>query len=310
LPRRAGRSTIAACAPGVTARRVGNAAGRVDGRGQRRRRRPLAGRLEMSVDDAGRNDAIRRKWDEHARDYDAYYRRFTGAVEHHVDWELLRRHLPADRDARILDAGGGTGRITLPLLRLGYRVTLCDLSPGMLEVARRKVSREGLLGRAEFSECDVHGLRQDDGSFDLVLCWIGAFEAIGELARVTKPGGMLSLYLVNRCRAALDRFSTDPELARALLQSRADHVTDGGEEYRVVTPEEAEAALVARGIEVVGMYATCGWLEWLGLSKELRESGEWDEGLFRQTAEAVLWLSQDPSVAGMAWHVAAYGRKA
>ncbi|HVP15267.1 MAG TPA: class I SAM-dependent methyltransferase [Terriglobales bacterium] len=263
----------------------------------------------MSVGDAGQIDVIRRKWDEHARDYDAYYQRFAGAVEHYVDWELLKRHLPANREARILDAGGGTGRITLPLLRLGYRVTLCDLSPGMLEVARRKVSREGLLDRVELSPCDVHELRRDDDSFDLVLCWIGAFEAIGELARVTKPNGTLSLYLVNRCRAALNRFSTDPGLARALLESRVDHVTDGGEQYRVVAPEEVKVALVARGIEVVGMYALCGWLELLGLSKELRQSRKWDEGFFRQTAEAVLRLSQDPSVAGMAWHVVAYGRK-
>ena len=71
-------------------------------------------------------EAIRGRWDERAKRYDEYYKTFEGAVEHYVDWELLKGYLPQIRDARILDAGGGTGRITLPLAKMGYSVTLCD----------------------------------------------------------------------------------------------------------------------------------------------------------------------------------------
>lgn len=50
---------------------------------------------------------IRKQWDERAQRYDEWYETFEGAVEHHVDWELLKGHLPRNRDAKILDAAGG-----------------------------------------------------------------------------------------------------------------------------------------------------------------------------------------------------------
>lgn len=47
--------------------------------------------------------------------------------------------------ARIRDAGGGTGVIALPLVRMGYEVTLFYLSPGQLGVAEEKLRKTGLL---------------------------------------------------------------------------------------------------------------------------------------------------------------------
>ncbi len=61
-------------------------------------------------------------WDEHADRYDEWHETFKGAVENHVDWELLKRRPPRNRHAKILDAAGGTGRITLPLAKMGYSV--------------------------------------------------------------------------------------------------------------------------------------------------------------------------------------------
>jgi ubiquinone/menaquinone biosynthesis C-methylase UbiE len=111
-------------------------------------------------------ESIRKRWDEHAEKYDEWYKTFHGAVEHYVDWKLLRRHLPQNRDARILDAAGGTGRITLPLAKMGYSVTLCDISLGMLNVARRKLLKAGVLDKVKICECDIRKLRFADESFD------------------------------------------------------------------------------------------------------------------------------------------------
>ncbi|MBA7518253.1 tRNA 5-carboxymethoxyuridine methyltransferase [subsurface metagenome] len=97
----------------------------------------------MSEDKSKDIESIRKKWGEHAETYDEWYESFEGAVEHYVEWELLKGYLPQNRDARILDAAGGTGRITLPLAKMGYSVTLCDISSEMLNVARQKLYREG-----------------------------------------------------------------------------------------------------------------------------------------------------------------------
>lgn len=253
--------------------------------------------------------ATRARWDERASRYDAYYANFKGAVEHHVDWELLKRHLPSARDARILDAAGGTGRITLPLAKMGYSVALCDISPRMLDVARQKLVREGVLQRVEISECDIRDLPFRDASFDLALCWNGMLEAAGELIRVTRKGGKMSMYLANRCRAALDMFAGDPAMALSVATSRSDYVIYGGERYRAVSPQEARTLLEAQGVRILGTYAACGWLDMLAVPKEVQDASEWDPGLFAQVAEMSLALSQDPYALGMTHHLVVYGER-
>ncbi len=97
----------------------------------------------MSEDKSGNIESVKKKWGEHAETYDEWYETFEGAVEHYVEWELFKGYLPQNKDAKILDAAGGTGRITLPLAKMGYSVTLCDISSEMLNVARQKLYREG-----------------------------------------------------------------------------------------------------------------------------------------------------------------------
>jgi SAM-dependent methyltransferase len=66
-------------------------------------------------------------------------------LEFLITTHALQRHLPPlNQSRRILDAGGGPGRYTLFLANLGYRVTLLDLSPGLLELARQHIAESGL----------------------------------------------------------------------------------------------------------------------------------------------------------------------
>jgi len=254
-------------------------------------------------------ESIRKRWDEHAERYDEWYKTFHGAVEHYVDWGLLREHLPQNRDARILDAGGGTGRITLPLAKMGYSVTLCDISPGMLDVARQKMLREGVLDKVEIFECDVCKLRFADESFDFVLCWDGMVETAKELIRVTKKGGTVSIFLVNKYGAAIRKFSEDAASALALLRSKSSYVCDEEEEYKAVSVEEARELFDKEGVKVIKIYAVCGMLDFLSIPKKIQESRSWNEKFFNQATEILLRLSKEPSVKGLSKHLVVYGKK-
>src|SRR5512136_999798 len=109
--------------------------------------------------------------DHEAPVYDAKYAAipFYAAIYEAVTWDNIHRFLPT-LPARVLDAGGGTGRWTVVLARMGYEVTLTDISQGMLDVARAKIEAAGLSDQ-------VMSLRQDirdmsalaADSFDLVL---------------------------------------------------------------------------------------------------------------------------------------------
>jgi len=254
-------------------------------------------------------ESIRKKWDEHAERYDEWYKTFHGAVEHHVDWELLKGYLPKDRNAKILDAAGGTGRITLPLAKMGYSVTLCDISPGMLNVAKQKLLSEGVLDRVEILECDVHKLRFADESFDFVLCWDGMIETAKELVRVTKKGGMISFFLMNKCGVAISEFHEDPDFALKLLRSKSNYVCHHEEKHMAVTVEEAKEFFEREGIKVVEVYAVCGMFDLLSIPKETQESRSWDEKFFKQMTEILLRLSKEPSAKGLSRHLVLYGER-
>jgi ubiquinone/menaquinone biosynthesis C-methylase UbiE len=263
----------------------------------------------MLEDKPRETESKRKSWDEHAKTYDEWYKTFKGAVENQVDWTLLKPYLPKNRNAKILDAAGGTGRITLPLAKMGYSVTLCDISRAMLNVAKQKLLKEGLLNKVEISECDVHKLRFADETFDFVLCWDGMIEAAKELIRVTKKGGKLSIFLMNKCGNAIDKFPENPESALALLRSKPSYVYNEEEKHMAVTPEEARELFEKEGIKVIEIYAVCGMLELLSIPEKILKSYKWDEKFFKQTTEMLLRLSKEPSTKGFSRHLVLYGQR-
>jgi len=254
-------------------------------------------------------ESIRKRWDEHAKRYDKWYETFKGAVEHRIDLELLKGQLPQNRDAKILDAAGGTGRITLPLAKMGYSVTLCDISPGMLNVARQKLLRAGVSDKVEIHECDVCKLRFADESFDFVLCWDGKIEAAKELIRVTKKGGKISMFLMNKYGAAISKFRGDPASALALLRSKSSYVYDEEAKYVAVSVEEARELFEREGVKVIEIYAVCGMLDLLSVPEKIQKSRNWDETFFNQVTEILLRLSKEPSVKGLSRHLVLYGER-
>jgi ubiquinone/menaquinone biosynthesis C-methylase UbiE len=253
-------------------------------------------------------ERIKKAWNDRADTYDKWYRTFQGAVENYVDLELLKKYLPKNRNAKILDAAGGTGRTTLPLAKMGYSITLCDISPRMLDVAKRKMLKEGVLDKVEILECDIRRLCFADESFGFVLCWDGAIEAAEELIRVTKKGGIISVFLLNKF-SVVDDFYKDPDSTLASVKSTPCFMSHHGRRIRAVTPEEARNFLEAKGIRVLDMYGVCGWTDVLGIPEKVQDSRDWDEEFFKQTTEMVLELSKEPSVKGMSRHLVLYGEK-
>lgn len=93
----------------------------------------------------------------------------------------------------ILDAGCGTAQVSLPLIKRGHSVVGVDVSPAMLEVARKKLAPGDT---ADFRVADVRSLEDPDGTYDGVVVsklfqHVGNWQsAVDELIRVTKDGGL------------------------------------------------------------------------------------------------------------------------
>jgi SAM-dependent methyltransferase len=109
----------------------------------------------------------------------------------------LVAHLAPGRGERWLDVGTGTGAVALRAARAGARVTGVDLSPVMVDTARRLAGEQGLGIRFEVG--DAESLPYQDASFEVVASALGVFlapdhaAAARELARVCRPGGRLGV---------------------------------------------------------------------------------------------------------------------
>jgi SAM-dependent methyltransferase len=109
---------------------------------------------------------------------------------------------PQRQDARILDAGCGSGVSTEYLVHLNPQATVVgiDLSSGTLEVARERCRRSG-AERVTFHHLSLYDVGQLPGEFDLINC-VGVLHhlpdpiaGIKALASKLKNGGIMHIFV-------------------------------------------------------------------------------------------------------------------
>jgi SAM-dependent methyltransferase len=145
-------------------------------------------------------------YDHFAHYYDLKYQQ----VMYDLDFyrEMARR---VGARAQVLELACGSGRITLPLLRAGFRVTGVDISPKMLELTRQKIEREAaeVAGRSHLIEGDIRDLDAVLGAqeFDLIFIGLNSFQhlltqqdqlaCLGSVRRHLAPAGLFIVDIVN-----------------------------------------------------------------------------------------------------------------
>jgi len=137
-------------------------------------------------------------WDRRAAHFDEDFGHSIGSPAERAAWDrIIDLVLPAGRPLAALDAGCGTGFLSLELAGRGHRVTGVDFAPAMIAAARRKAAAQGLT--VDFEEADAENLPFPPGSFDLAISrhvlWTLPHPeaAIDEWIRVLRPGGRLAI---------------------------------------------------------------------------------------------------------------------
>ncbi len=141
------------------------------------------------VYEAKDNEDLTGRYDEWGAEYDQDMEEGLGYVGPRETAELFARYVP--KDAKVLDAGAGTGLVGRELHRLGFDdLVAIDMSEGMLAEARAK----GVYGAMHMMTL---GERLDFPSnfFGGTIC-VGVLtlghapaNSIDEFVRVTRPGG-------------------------------------------------------------------------------------------------------------------------
>jgi ubiquinone/menaquinone biosynthesis C-methylase UbiE len=146
----------------------------------------------------------------------AYDAMFHGGDDLPFWLELARRH-----GDPVLELACGTGRVSLPLARAGFRVTGLDAAPSMMEVAR---------ARAAGNKLDIAFIEGDMRDFDLgerfplILCPANAFLHLLTRADIEDCLANVRRHLTPEGRFALDIFIPKPEL---LVEAPGKHLAFG-----------------------------------------------------------------------------------
>jgi ubiquinone/menaquinone biosynthesis C-methylase UbiE len=194
-------------------------------------------------------ERLKRIWEREAPTYD----RRMGFFER-VLFGDGREWVGSGASGQVLEVAVGTGR-NFPFYPEGVRLTGIDLSPAMLQIARKRADELGV--DADLREGDAQQLSFPDASFDTVVCTLSLCNipddrrAIAEMKRVLRPGGRLLLLdhvrasskawlAVQRVLEPLSwRFSRDHLLRRPL-----EHVLSEG--FEVEQRERYKAGIVER----------------------------------------------------------------
>ena len=230
--------------------------------------------------------------------------------------------------SRVIDVGGGPGRYAIWLAQRGHTVSLIDLSPELLAIARTRVHDAGLDRRvAEIAEADACDLsRWTSGSFDAALS-LGPFDhlpntadrvaAARELARVTRVGGYVFVAAMPRL-AFLRRTLSLPDEWHHLLDAAWMRrvLEDGVFENEIpgrfslgygVRPGEIEHLLESQGFATVEVRSAQSLS--VGAPEAVGEILTAGGALAAAVERLMIDLSVDPSVIAGTGHLLYVGRR-
>jgi SAM-dependent methyltransferase len=182
------------------------------------------------------NKELAERYDQWARDYDEDLEEGFGWRGPQRAVDFLVRYV--SREAKILDAGAGTGLVGELLAKQGYNnMVAMDLSQGMLEEARKKnVYREfHQMVMGEPLEYPTDSL---DAIISVGVLTVGHAPAssLDELVRITKPGG----YVVYSLRPDVYRDSGFKEKQSSLESAGKWRLVEVSEEFQPLPKGEPD----------------------------------------------------------------------
>lgn len=188
-------------------------------------------------------------------------------LEFITTFSFLKKYLP--KNGLILDAGGGPGRYTIELAKLGYNVILLDLVSEHLKLAKKQIRKEKVVGKVkEITEGSITDLSKfTDNSFDAVLCLGGPLshvypeaerqKAVSELVRVAKIDMPVFVSVMSKYGVMLATPAGWPQ--EVSFKKHYQNLVQNGEDYKwrgngychYFTSSELEKMFLKENVEVI-----------------------------------------------------------
>ncbi|OCA86261.1 class I SAM-dependent methyltransferase [Pradoshia sp. D12] len=259
-------------------------------------------------------------------EFDEWGRLDREPIEFQVNWHYIKKYLTPS--GTVLDNGAGPGKYSLKLAEEGYRVTLSDLTPSLVDIAEDKARELGLFAQFDgFYNIDARDLSAiEDEQFDASLMLGPLYHlqqeedrlmAVKELYRVTKKNGLVFIAFMPRVKHMLNslicpehwRPNNTVDAIRQFTETGCFNHADSGRftgayYYRV---EDIDPFMKSSGFEKVAligsnigsMVTNHQWNYW-------REKGEGEMG---KIVDLLIEYAKEPSLLGTSSHLLYIGLK-
>src|SRR5690606_1949299 len=144
----------------------------------------------------GKKEQVAQMFDTISGNYDGLNRVISFGID--VKWRKKVLKLVASKKPdQVLDIATGTGDLAILMAQTNAKqIVGLDISPGMLDVGRKKIAARNLSEKIEMLLGDSENMPFDDNSFDAITVAFGVrnFEnlekGLSEISRVLKPNGI------------------------------------------------------------------------------------------------------------------------
>lgn len=258
--------------------------------------------------------------------FDEWGRLEREPIEFQVNWHYIKKNIP--KTGNILDNGAGPGKYSMELAKDGYTVTLTDLTPKLVEIAKNKANELDLEGQFDgFYAADARELNMiKDELFDSSLMLGPMYhlqeendriKAVQELNRVTKKNGLVFVAFMPRIRHIFssllspenwkpnDNIDTIIEFSQSGCFNHADEERFTGAYYYNI--EDIKPFMEAQGFESIELIGSNigailnndSWNYW-------RDKGELE---VKKIIDLIKERATDPYILGISSHLLYIGKK-
>jgi S-adenosylmethionine-dependent methyltransferase len=206
------------------------------------------------------------------------------------------------RPLDIVDVGGGTGGVAIPLAVRGHQVTVVDPSPDALASLERRAAEAGVTGRISALQGDAADLADlvPAHESDVVVCHRvlevleAPVEALRNMAGALRRGGVLSLLVAQRHSVVLTQ-----ALAGHLALARRSYADPSRFDYDRVIELVEEAGFTVLATHGIG-----------AISDQVPERMiEAEAGAYAELVALESEISTDPAFRALAPHVHVFAQQ-
>lgn len=257
--------------------------------------------------------------------FDEWGRLDREPLEFYINWHYIKQYVTPQ--SNVLDNGAGPGKYSMELAKLGCHVTLSDLTPRLVDMAKEKANELGVveqfLGFHVLNAIDLNGIADETFDASLMLGPLyhlqreeERIKAVKELFRVTKKEGIVFIAFQSRMRMTLTslqypQYWKPNDTIDAIHEFRNtgtfNHVDKGrftGAYYFDI--DSIKPFMEEHGFEMIDLIASSsvGGL----LSDDQWKAWE-EKGESQRLKNLLVELARDPSILGISSHLLYIGRR-